>query len=65
MFNTDTFEYIKALIDKIELLNGVYKEAPMNVEFINPFVNAAMNVLETMAFVKPKAGKPYLRKVMM
>ena len=24
-FNTDTFEYIKALIDKIELLNGVYK----------------------------------------
>ena len=31
----------------------------MNVEFINPFVNAAMNVLETMAFVKPKVGKPY------
>ena len=25
VFNTDTFEYIKALIDKIELLNGVYK----------------------------------------
>lgn len=34
----------------------------MNVEFINPFINAVVNVLETMAFVKPKAGKPYLKQ---
>jgi len=34
----------------------------MNIEFINPFVNGAIKVLETMAFVKPKAGKPYLKK---
>ncbi len=34
----------------------------MNVEFINPFITAAVTVLETMAFVKPKAGKPYVKQ---
>ena len=34
----------------------------MNAELINPFINATLNVLETMAFVKSKAGKPYLKK---
>jgi CheY-specific phosphatase CheX len=34
----------------------------MDVKFINPFINATLNVLETMAFVKSKAGKPYLKK---
>jgi len=29
---------------------------------INPFINATLNVLETMAFVKSKAGKPYLKE---
>ena len=33
----------------------------MDVKFINPFVSATMNVLETMAFVKSEAGKPYLK----
>ncbi len=34
----------------------------MNVEFINPFIKATMNVLETMAFGKPRVGKPYLKE---
>lgn len=34
----------------------------MDVNLINPFLNATLNVLETMAFVKPAAGKPYLKK---
>jgi len=34
----------------------------MEVKFINPFINATLNVLETMAFIKPEAGKPYLKK---
>ncbi len=34
----------------------------MDVQLINPFINAALNVLETMAFVKAEAGKPYLKK---
>jgi chemotaxis protein CheX len=34
----------------------------MDVKFINPFINATLNVLETMAFVKSQAGKPYLKK---
>ena len=34
----------------------------MDAKFINPFINATLNVLETMAFVKSKAGKPYLKK---
>ena len=33
----------------------------MDVKMINPFINATSNVLETMAFVKSEAGKPYLK----
>ena len=34
----------------------------MDVQLINPFINAALNVLGTMAFVKAEAEKPYLKK---
>jgi chemotaxis protein CheX len=34
----------------------------MDATIINPFINATINVLETMAFVKAKPGKPYLKK---
>jgi chemotaxis protein CheX len=34
----------------------------MDVKLINPFINATMNVLETMAFTKTQAGQPYLKK---
>ncbi len=34
----------------------------MDVNLINPFLNATLNVLETMAFVKAEAAKPYLKK---
>jgi chemotaxis protein CheX len=34
----------------------------MDVRFINPFINATINVLETMAFMTVTAGKPYLKK---
>ncbi len=34
----------------------------MDVQLINPFINATVNVLSTMAFVNPQAGKPYLKK---
>ncbi|MCB9493888.1 MAG: chemotaxis protein CheX [Desulfobacteraceae bacterium] len=34
----------------------------MDASLINPFINATMNVLETMAFIKSEAGKPYLKK---
>ncbi|MBU0987019.1 MAG: chemotaxis protein CheX [Proteobacteria bacterium] len=34
----------------------------MDVKLINPFINATLNVLEKMAFIKPEAGKPYLKK---
>ena len=34
----------------------------MDVQLINPFINATLNVLSTMAFVNPSAGKPYLKK---
>jgi len=34
----------------------------MDAKMINPFINATINVLETMAFVKCEAGKPYLKK---
>ncbi len=34
----------------------------MDVKIINPFINATLNVLETMAFVKSKAEKPFLNK---
>jgi len=33
----------------------------MNVEFINPFLNAILNVLSTMAMTEAKAGKPYIK----
>ena len=33
----------------------------MNVKFINPFLEGTISVLKTMAFVEPKAGKPYLK----
>jgi len=34
----------------------------MDAKMINPFINATLNVLETMAFTKAEAGKPYLKK---
>ena len=34
----------------------------MDVKFINPFINATLHVLETMASITAKAGKPYLKK---
>jgi len=34
----------------------------MDVKMINPFINATVNVLETMAFTKVRAGNPYLKK---
>ena len=33
----------------------------MDAAIINPFINATVNVLETMAFVKATSGKPYLK----
>ena len=33
----------------------------LNVEIINAFVHSAINALETMAFIKPTIGKPYLK----
>jgi len=33
----------------------------MNVKFINPFLDGTVSVLKTMAFVEPRAGKPYLK----
>ncbi|RPJ82671.1 MAG: chemotaxis protein CheX [Deltaproteobacteria bacterium] len=34
----------------------------MDASLINPFINATINVLQTMAFIKCKAEKPYLKK---
>jgi chemotaxis protein CheX len=34
----------------------------MDVRLVNPFINATINVLETMAFINVEAGKPYLKK---
>jgi len=34
----------------------------MDVRFINPFLNGTVQVLKTMAFVEPRAGKPFLKK---
>jgi len=34
----------------------------MKVEFINPFLNATLSVLKTMAFTEAIPGKPYLKK---
>lgn len=33
----------------------------MNVEFINPFINATVNVLRTMGGVSPRPQKPHLK----
>ena len=33
----------------------------MDVKLINPFIDATLNVLQTMAFTKAEAGKPYLK----
>ncbi len=34
----------------------------MDVRLVNPFINATINVLETMAFINVQAGRPYLKK---
>ena len=34
----------------------------MDVQLINPFINATINVLGTMASVSVEAGKPYVKK---
>jgi chemotaxis protein CheX len=34
----------------------------MDVKYINPFLNATLEVLKTMAFLDPIAGKPYLKQ---
>jgi chemotaxis protein CheX len=34
----------------------------MDAKLINPFIKATLNVLETMAFIKAKPLKPYLKK---
>ena len=34
----------------------------MNVKYINPFLNATINVIKTMAFTETKPGKPFLKK---
>ena len=34
----------------------------MDVKIINPFLNATIKVLKTMAFTEAKAGKPYVKK---
>ena len=34
----------------------------MDVRLINPFINATLSVLETMAFIEVTAGKPYVKK---
>ncbi len=34
----------------------------MDATLINPFISATIRVIETMAFIKCKAGKPYLKK---
>jgi len=34
----------------------------MNVEYINPFLQATPKVLKTMAFTDAQAGKPFLKK---
>ncbi|MBU1345109.1 MAG: chemotaxis protein CheX [Proteobacteria bacterium] len=34
----------------------------MDVRLVNPFINATINVLETMAFVNVNAGKPYVKR---
>ena len=33
----------------------------MDVTFINPFLEAVVNVLQTMAFTETQVGKPFLK----
>ncbi len=33
----------------------------MDVKLVNPFINATLSVLETMAFIEVRAGKPYVK----
>jgi len=35
--------------------------AAIKVDYINPFIHSTTNALETMAFTKPKIGKPLLK----
>lgn len=37
-------------------------KAAMDVKYINPFIAGTVEVLKTMAFVNPIAGKPYVKK---
>ena len=34
----------------------------MDIKLVNPFLEATVNVLNTMAFTEATAGKPYLKK---
>jgi chemotaxis protein CheX len=34
----------------------------LNVEFINPFIQAAVNVFKTMVFIEIQRGKPYIKQ---
>ncbi|RLB70855.1 MAG: chemotaxis protein CheX, partial [Deltaproteobacteria bacterium] len=34
----------------------------MDVRYINPFLEATIHVLKTMAFINSKPGKPYVKK---
>lgn len=34
----------------------------MDVKYINPFLNATINVIKTMAFVDARPSKPYIKK---
>lgn len=34
----------------------------MKVEYINPFITATVNALETMAFIKPERKDPYMKE---
>jgi chemotaxis protein CheX len=34
----------------------------MDVKYVNPFINATLNVLETMASTKAEARQPYIKK---
>lgn len=34
----------------------------MNVEYINPFLSATINVISTMAFMKIEAGTPHINR---
>lgn len=35
----------------------------MDVSLINPFIDATLHVLETVASTKAEPGKPYLKKI--